>query len=133
MGNEERPPSPSTSSSFVFPDRPPSTNGRRPPLAAANESRANPVHNRQGQESLENSLASLINKTFQSYPTSVSHSGTVDPSNISSPLTPSGSRNLSPEQDVEMDDLPSETEQSSTSEDENFGEIIFNIFLVFVI
>lgn len=86
------------------------------------------VHNRQGQGSLENSLTSLINTTFQSHPILSSDSGTVDPSHLSSPLNPSGARNFSREDDVTMDDP-----QLLSSEDENSGGITFYLFLVFVI
>ncbi|EDR05514.1 uncharacterized protein LACBIDRAFT_329478 [Laccaria bicolor S238N-H82] len=66
-------------------------------------------------ESLETSLASVLNSVFQSCPISSPHLGTVNPSHISLPLNVLG-KNLSGEEDIEMGAL---SELSSSSEDED--------------
>ena len=103
-----------------------SSNRRGSSLLAASESHANPVHNRQGEGSLETSLASLINATFQSHLISSPHLGTVNPSHLSLPLSLLGAGNHLGEEDITMDDL---TSPLSSIGDEDSGGLTVTFFL----
>ena len=103
-----------------------SSNRRGSPLLAVSESHINPVHNRQGEGSLEISLALLINATFQSHLISSPHLGTVNPSHLSLPLSLLGAGNNLGEGDIMMDDLTSDL---SSIEDEDSGGLTITFFL----
>lgn len=80
-------------------------------------------------ESLETSLASVLNSVFQSRPILSPHLGTVNPSHISLPLNLLG-KNLSVQEDIEMGAL---SELSLSSEDEDSGGLTCYLFLAFMI
>ena len=83
------------------------------------------MHNRQGKGSLETSLASLLNATFQSDLISSPHLGTVNPSHLSLPLSLLGTGNHLGEEDITMDDL---TSPLSSIGDEDSGGLTVTFF-----
>ena len=99
-------------------------------MLAVSESHINPVHNRQGEGSLETSLALLINATIQSHLISSPPLGTVNPSHLSLPLSLLGAGNHLGEEDIMMDDLTSDL---SSIEDEDSGGLTVTFFFAFMI